>query len=270
MIADSLKSLLKLALHPRRAAIKAEPRPRPLIILGNGPSLNDTMADHAAALRANPLMAVNFFANSPVFSELKPEFYVLADPHFFDSAADPNVSRLLAALEAVDWPMTLFVPFGARCSIKNGMVAVKRYPMTAIEGARTLERAAYSLRLGMPRPRNVLIPAIMVGAWLGFGEIYIVGADHTWPRTVSVNERNEVVSVQPHFYKEDERELDRIRVTYLGVRLHELLDSWRIAFGSYHRIRRWADGRGLKIFNATTPESFIDAFERRPLPHERD
>lgn len=267
-LCETLTSLVKLCLHPRRASVSAAPRPRPLIILGNGPSLNDTLASSLPALESHPLMAVNFFANSPLFARLKPEFYVLADPHFFANPDDPNVSRLMTSLAAADWPLTLFLPFGAAAPALGANVRVERFPMTAVEGSARLERLAYSARLAMPRPRNVLIPSIMLGVWLGFTEIYIVGADHSWPTTVSVNERNEVVSVQPHFYKEDNRELERIRVNYLHRPLHDVMLSWYIAFRSYHQIERWAARRSVSIFNAT-PGSFIDAFTRKRLPDDR-
>lgn len=259
-ITQIIKSLAKLALSPRRASIKKAPRPLPLIILGNGPSLNRTLAEHRAALESHPLLAVNFFANSPQFRELKPEYYVLADPHFFSNPEDANVAALMENLRAVDWPMTLFLP--VKKDFPN--LKVEQFPLTAVEGSAALEATAYSARLGMPRPRNVLIPSIMIGIWLGYNEIYIVGADHSWPSSVSVNERNEVVTVQPHFYKEDSREQERIRTTFLRIPLHSLLESWRIAFYSYHQIRRWADKIGVRIFNAT-PGSFIDAFERKSL-----
>lgn len=259
-IIDTAKSLGKLALKPRRASVKSCERNEPLIILGNGPSLNQTLENHRHALESHPLLAVNFFANSPEFFRLKPEYYVLADPHFFDNPDDVNVSALMRNLQAVDWPMTLFLP--VKKAFPN--LRVEYFPMTAVEGASWLENAAYAARRGMPRPRNVLIPSIMIGIWLGYKEIYIVGADHSWPSTVRVNERNEVVSLQPHFYKEDARETERIRTVYLNIPLHSLLESWRVAFHSYHQIQRWAQKIGVHIYNAT-PESFIDAFQRKSL-----
>lgn len=257
-----LKSLIKLALTPKRASFGPKPQTKPLIILGNGPSLNATIAESRTALNENPLLAVNFAANAPIFFELKPQYYVLADPHFFFATGDVNVCRLINSLNAVDWQMTLFVPFATRVNLSNPNVKIERFPMTAVEGSPKLERMAYSARRGMPRPRNVMIPSIMIGAWLGFKEIYLTGADHSWSKTLSVTERNEVVSIQPHFYEEDSRELERIRVTQMNMKLHELFMHWHVAFRSYHQIRRWADRVGIKIYNAT-PESFIDAFPRK-------
>ena len=113
----------------------------------------------------------------------------------------------------------------------------------------------------MPRPRNVLIPSIMLGIALGFSTIYVAGADHSWTRTLSVDDDNRVVSIQPHFYKEDEREEKRVRKDYMNYPLHMILQSFYVAFRSYFTIARYARHRSVKIFNIT-PGSFIDAFPR--------
>lgn len=259
-----IKSLIKLLMSPRRASFKASTRTNPLLIMGNGPSLSRTLEESTEALAGNPLMAVNFFANTPVFCRLKPEFYVLADSHFFRNASDPNVSRLMENLKNVDWPMTLFVPFGAKVSLSNPNIKIERFPLKAMEGPKWFREMMFAARIGMPRPRNVLIPSIMVGFWLGFKDIYICGADHTWIKTLSVNDRNEVISIQPHFYEEDDRELERQRVDYLRIPLHQVLESQAIAFRAYHTIQDFAAPRGCRIFNAT-PGSYIDAFPRQQL-----
>ncbi len=259
-----IKSIVKLLMSPRAASFKASEQTKPLIILGNGPSLAQTFAEAGEALEENPLLAVNFFANTPEFQRLKPEFYVLADPHFFVNVDDPNVRRLMESFEAVDWEMTLFVPFGVKPLVSNGKIRIERFPMKAMEGPKWFREMMFGARLGMPRPRNVLIPSIMIAIWLGFREIYICGADHTWIRTLSVNNRNEVVSIQPHFYEEDDREVARQRVDYLKIPLHQVLNSQAIAFRAYHTIQDYASGRGVKIFNATSG-SFIDAFPRKNL-----
>ncbi len=267
-LSENITSIAKLILHPGKARITRSEEAEagaPLIILGNGPSLNDTLAADGDVMKQLPLMAVNFAANTPVFHELKPRYYVLADPHFFKNAKDPNVASLIDNLQSVDWPMTLFVPKGTRFKSKNEMLTVERFPMTGVEGSAWIERAAYRSRRAMPRPRNVLIPSIMIGIWLGFHQIYLTGADHSWMSTIRVNEQNEVLSRQPHFYKDNEQELNRIRVDYLHLPLHEVVKSFYIAFRAYHQIQRFARSAKVAIYNST-PGSFIDAFPRKPLP----
>ncbi len=267
-IGRSFKSVVKLVLHSHKSTVsKIASEKDSIIIMGNGPSLNDTIANHEDILNAMPTLAVNFAANAPQFRSLKPNYYVLADPHFFIASSDANVVKLRENLTAVDWQMTIFVPFEARKSgfaIENSNVKVEYFNFLAVEGFEWLENWAYSAGRGMPRPRNVLIPSIMLAMQMGYGTIYVTGADHSWTKTISVNERNEVISIQPHFYKENKEEEKRIRVDYLKYPLHQIIYSFYLAFKAYHEIQRYALTRGVKIYNATH-DSFIDAFPRRKL-----
>lgn len=90
-----------------------------LIVMGNGPSLRDTVRDHKDVLQSHPTLAVNFAANTPEFAELKPSIYVLADPHFFrrgddGKSSDSNVERLWHNISSADWTMSLYVPCKAK------------------------------------------------------------------------------------------------------------------------------------------------------------
>lgn len=265
----SMKSIVKMALQSRRATISrdAEADSHPLVILANGPSLRKTIAERLDDLKDMPTMAVNFAALADEFTKIRPGRYILADPHFFEHGSDKNVARLWSRLAAVDWPMTLYVD-ARQCRKALSMavlpphVRVETFNAVGVEGWQWLETAAYRSRLAMPRPRNVLIPAIMTGIAAGFKEIYIAGADHSWLQSIWVTEDNEVVSVQPHFYKEDEDEKKRVVNEYKSYRLHQILESFRVAFESYHRIARYARRAGVRIYNSTSG-SYIDAFERK-------
>ena len=267
-LGQTAKSIVKLLTQRRRATItKADAdTSRPLIILANGPSLNQTIAESLPSLQAHPTLAVNFAANAPEFRTLRPRYYVFIDPHFFSATDDPNVTRLWDNLARVDRPMTLIVPARRRRLIpKSVNIDTLTVNDIAVEGFLPLENAAFARGWGMPRPRNVLIPSIMAAIAMGFKEIYLTGADHSWMKTISVNDNNQVVSIQPHFYKDNDKELARVRTDYLHRPLHTILDSFRIAFASYHTIARFAATRGIRIVNST-PGSYIDAFPRAPLP----
>lgn len=263
----SLKSLVKIALKGRRPSVtKADRGDRRLIIMGNGPSLATNIAEDLELLQRSDTMAVNFAANAPEFESLRPDYYLLADPHFFSAhGTDQNVDRMFDRINTlVTWPMTLYVPVGSRPHVSNPNVRVERFNMLGVEGFPALERMAYDRGLGMPRPRNVLIPAIMTGILAGYRHIDILGADHSWLRTLSVSDDNTVVSVQPHFYKDNDEEKERVTAVYRDVRLHDILLSFHIAFRSYHAIERYARARGVEICNCT-PGSYIDAFKRKTL-----
>lgn len=269
----TLRSIAKIALQSRCLVPAKIPADKAIVVLGNGPSLNTTIEQSLDVLRSLPCMAVNFAALADVLREIRPQYYVLADPHFFieDGGEGSNLSRLRDAFKRIDWPMTLFVPArcvkAARRFYASANVSLRPFNAVGVEGWRPLVHAAFRLGLGMPRPRNVLIPAIMLAIGEGFGTVYVAGADHSWTATLSVTDENEVVSVQPHFYADSGHEEARVRHEYQGYRLHQIMESFTIAFRSYHEIAAWAQRRGVDIVNVT-PGSFIDAFRRGRLPQK--
>lgn len=272
-IIDAAASMGKAMLLSRRPSPAGSPKKGRLIIMGNGPSLRDTIANHRETLKTADTMAVNFAANADTYRELQPNLYVLADPHFFRTDAedgkssDPNVVRLWGNIAATGWPMTLYVPCSATLPEGiggNGHITVKRYNLTPGEGMRGPVHWLYRHGFAMPRPRNVLIASIMVALREGYRDISIVGADHTWSRDLWVDDRNRVISVQKHFYKDNDKEFERVAQEYAGYHLHDILNSLTIAFRSYHQIADYAATLGANITNCT-PGSFIDAFPRAAL-----
>lgn len=263
-------SVLKTILMSGKASSAGETKTGRLIILANGPSLRKTIDDHAVFLKSNSLMAVNFFANSPEYDQLRPEYYVLADNHFFEErSSDQNVIKLWDNLALTSWDMTLFIPVAKRNCLNRlarlpENVTLKFYNLTPAEGWNKVIFPLFDKGLSMPRPRNVLIPSIMLAIREGYKDIIITGADHSWSKTLWVDDNNNVVSVQPHFYKDNEKERERVRNEYAGYHLHDILNSLTIAFRSYFTIADYARERGVTIRNAT-PGSFIDAFDRVTL-----
>lgn len=268
--AASVASILKVALLSRPAAPRIKKTDgKTIVIMGNGPSLRATIDNRLDWLLSHDLMAVNFAANTPDFSNLRPSQYILADGHFFSGiSTDPNVRRLWDELNRVSWEMTLWVPrrsfhLAKALALGNDNLRLKTFNLTPVEGERHLCHALFDAGLGMPRPRNVMVPAIMTAIREGYSKIYLCGADHTWTRTLSVDDENFVVSVQPHFYKDNDKEHERVRSAYAGLHLHDVLGSMTVAFRSYWHIADYARRRGVEIINAT-PGSMIDAFPREP------
>lgn len=263
-------TLLKALLLSRPVTAMPRAISERIIILGNGPSLRTALTEDAAALRSNTLMAVNFAANTPEIRALKPRYYILADGHFFEGEKrDENVEKLWDNLVATDYEMTLFVPTArkkwAEMRLKGSPVKVATFNLTPAEGFSAVTSLLFRMRMAMPRPRNVMIPAIMAAIAMGYKEIYLAGADHTWSRSLWVDDQNRVISVQPHFYADNEKERERVENEYAGYHLHDILGSMTIAFRSYVEIADYARKCGIDIYNST-PGSFIDAFPRRRLP----
>ena len=238
-----------------------------LIILGNGPSLRNAIDNDFDWLVSHDLMAVNFAALAPDFFRLRPKYYILADAHFFNSLhSDSNVRKLWETFCKVSWDITLLIPSKFKHLAKPLLmhaheIKVRYFNLTPVEGFKWLSHILFSAGLGMPRPRNVLIPALMEGIRLGYSTIFLCGADHSWTKTLDVDNDNFVISIQPHFYEDNEEEHKRVRETYKNLRLHDVLGSMVVAFKSYWDIADYAKKRNVRIVNKT-PGSMIDAFPR--------
>lgn len=270
----SAASVAKVALksrHPRKS--RPADSAREIVILGNGPSLRDTMDNHWDSLMARSRMAVNFAAVADEFKKLCPDFYIMIDPLMFPPDGASGASRsseLWCRLREVDWPMTLFVPYSRltdarRLLGENPSVTVSPVNITPVEGWRWLTRKLFRRGLGMPRPRNVLVAAVMAAIGEGFGRIILSGADHTWSHTLRVDNHNRICMVVEHFYADRCSEDLQVAEAYRGVKLHDVLESLSIAFRSYFQIRDYAHAVGVRIVNVT-PSSMIDAFPRGSFP----
>lgn len=261
----TLASFIKIPIMSRRPSPKSRDCKDTIIIMGNGPSLRDAMEQDRDVLMAYPRLAVNLSALTPDFRDLRPDYYILADIAFFLKEKTGKVPQLWEALRSVDWQMTLFLPATARKmpEVKSlpANITLKFYNLTPAEGFRCVMHPLYDSGLAMPRPRNVLIPSIISSMREGFRKIVLIGADHNWSKTLWVTERNRVVSVQPHFYKDDDAELRRAEEIFKNVHIHDVYENYAIAFRSYFNVKAYADRRGVEILNAT-PGSFIDAFPR--------
>jgi hypothetical protein len=79
------------------------------LILANGPSLNRTVREAPDFVKGKTLLAVNFCVTSPMFEQLRPEIYLIADPLFW-IVPEKRVQLFRTLAEKTAWPMNLFIP----------------------------------------------------------------------------------------------------------------------------------------------------------------
>ncbi len=288
-IVKSLLSLIRVAVMskfflPNRKPVNSK---KELYILGNGPSLNKFLNEHQERLSSCSKIAVNYFARTKEYQVIQPDFYVIISPEYFrveekKDWADDRELTLQLIKDTTKWEMTLMLP-----AIAKGHPLVKKYfnrhphisiyyiNNTPVDGFRRLTHLLYSHNFGIPRPHNVLIPAIWFGIKFGFKSIYITGSDHSWLKDLSVSPQNEVLLTQKHFYdKQAEKEkTDKNKATpqamYKGTsknkrKLHEVLHKFMVSFESYWDLKSYAESKNVEIINLTL-DSYIDAFEKREL-----
>lgn len=266
MLLKSFGSMLKIMLVSGKSGysgIRAEKDE--LLILGNGPSLRKILDEKQDFIRNRDLMVVNFSSTSADYQELKPRYYLLMDPAFFENAA--TVEKVFNPMvERTSWKMKLFVPVTARKYRRwqeilgeNSNIDIVFFNPTPVEGYKSFCHFCYDRGWGMPRPRNVLVACCMVSLKLPYERIYLAGADHSWMKEIWVDDNNVVQEDRAHFY--DKKGTTRVTSPY---KLYMLVESMAIAFRSYLYVEEYSRKLGKKIINVSDG-SYIDAFERMKI-----
>lgn len=273
MLWQSLLSVVKIVLQSK--LVTRLPghfsNPDELLILANGPSLKRTVEESADFVRGKTLLAVNFCVTSPMFEQLKPELYLIADPLFW---IVPEKRELLfrTMAEKTTWDMNFLLPARALKNKEwqpllagNPHIRLYIYNTTPIEGFQGFCNWIFSKGWGVPRPHNVLIPSIAMGIRLPFKKIYLAGADHSWLPEITVTDDNVVLMHQKHFYDQNKSKAATVTQENLhSARLYTILYHMYVAFKSYFVLEDYARSRGKEVINVT-PGSYIDAFKRMKI-----
>lgn len=268
-------SILRIFLFSKwfRSKNKKASDRKDIFILANGPSLNDEIAQLSSDFFINrDVLVVNYFVFSELYEKFQPKYYVLSAPDFFYDTPSPdfveNVDKLFTGIEnRTSWEMTLYIPFLAKkhkkwqSRIKNPKIKIHYYNTAVAEGSYSLVKFMLNKQLGMPRVQNVLIPSLVFMIQKRVKDIYLFGVDHSWLRQINVNEQNDVLMSHPHFY-EKKIETTKVKKNEQDTRkLHEVLHKFYFTFKSYFTLRRYAQDKGIRIYNLTKG-SYIDAFDR--------
>lgn len=250
------------------------------IILGNGPSLKETLAEHDGALQGKDSVCVNDFADSPFFIKLKPSFYVMTDPVYWARDAADHFRESFRRYNelirtTVNWPLTLFLPAAARrwnffmdLPRQNPRVAIHYLNTTEIDCFRRLRFFLYRHGLAIPMMQNVLVAAIYVALQAGYKTIYVIGADHSWHESLYVDEHNRLFLKNDRVQDTEEQHLSPFYINpghTIPYTMHKLLGDFSRMYAGYEELEAYAKSLGAKIYNASE-KSYIDAFERKEFP----
>lgn len=254
--------------------VKKEPREKPLYLLVNGPSLNSSLKHiiENKEYETADLMTVNFMVSDERFNILHPLYHTISDPMFYNfPGEEERVEAFFRDINCkVSWPLYLCVPYRFwrdkqwRKKFTNHNLAFIPFNTTtpAYDSLGLMFFAKKGL-LGADYG-SVIHHGIYTGMLLGYKQIHLFGADHTFFDGLCVNSKNQVCRRTSHFYETDEEEKP-ISHTYTGVRTpytmsHFLNENARI-FKGHDILRLVADHFNINIINRT-PNSMIDSYER--------
>jgi hypothetical protein len=239
-------------------------------VLGNGPSLSDSLTTFNFSERNSSLLVVNNFAVDKIFLKFKPDYYVLLDPSYKNDSKRSDIEQTWDAISRVDWGMTLFVPnsfgisFVSNKLMNNKKIKIIFYNYVIFQGYKGISYFLYKKGLASPQFYNVLGASIFIALLIGYKKIYVFGADHSWFKDLVVNENNEVCRKDIHFYdKNKQLELTKVvnNIDKKSIKLSSFFMTMSIVFRSYEILNEFSLYLNSVIVNKSS-ESFIDAFSR--------
>lgn len=244
-----------------------------LFVLATGPSFNEDLKRYRESIKADDSMALNMFATSPLFGELKPRVYLLVDPIWFKPARlmgefRPKYESLRETLlQKVSWEMSLIVPDDAGGSEMvrelraNGKIKVFHY-----NGRRGLDGrlGLWLLKKGLVAPpgQTVANTAAGLGVLLGYREVWMLGIDTSMHTMMRVDqETNEMYLENSHFYGTKKEKGYKGGNAKRPYSVAYFLSAVSKMFIGYERVRELADYCGVRVINASS-FSWVDSLER--------
>lgn len=248
--------------HGARADL-TEPLDKPVMVLGNGPSLNDIDLPAVAAAGIE-LACVNFFpSRNDAFWSLHPSYLVLIDPAFFTHT--PEVDQLWNALEKVTWPMRVLIPQGSRPPIQNDQLRFERLsdfilPGEALPGLRDW---LYRRNLAAPGFRNVTIGAGGYFISRRVPHLYYAGIDMSEFKQLFVDEENRIYVDSIHSYGTNRR----YQTSVAPGQFYRLLGMYQTMFAQFYQLAQYALRQGVPVTNLSV-NSYVDVFEKSRQFHQ--
>lgn len=275
LLLKTIRSSIRILLHSRYQLIEPVGEGRTLIVCGNGPSLGEQINKYPEIFQNNDVLCVNAMCTTEWFAVVKPKYYCIMDP---SAIRDPkevtsyvrkHIDAMWDGFNSVDWDMELIVPrYFAKSEffqerIKKVRARIRYINLVPFEGFSIVGDWALRRQLCSIGGQTVVTAAVFYGMCRDYKEIYLLGAELNWLKSVVVDEDNKLFFDDSHFYG---REVRRPMLDEFGnsIRMAEYLGYERRSFREYERLEEYSKKRGLKIYNAT-PNSLVDAFERKHL-----
>lgn len=274
---------VKKRLFPKKQPVhhplpKMEHKNNRMVVIGTGPSLKKTLELYMPQLQQSDCVMVNFSANTPLFEQIKPAYYVMMDPGWITRDEELGES-IRACVDAIvsktTWPMKIVLPSHLRSwwavnefkKNRNITVLFDGGVWSLLQGEK-LFKALDENRVSPPT-YTVLTYCIYMSLYWRYEETYLVGADTTFTRDMYVGQKDNVLyTIDTHYYDNAEVCPEPTDPEFKGhpfgrtmeTELYELY----MMFYEYRIMREYAEWKGLKLYNASE-FSMIDCLERKKL-----
>ncbi|MDF2531606.1 MAG: hypothetical protein K0Q65_1187 [Clostridia bacterium] len=240
----------------KNVALKNIHQNKRCFILGNGPSL----ANQDLTLLKNDIkIVVSSFYRHPQMEEIHPEYWVVADPLFWQQPEN-TLDPLLNALQSKRFRTKFFMPSeGASLLIERADAGANVDPhifhynhnLTGIEDIDLSQEVP-------PWGQNVICTALMLAFHLGCSDIYLMGCDHTWWEYTKEKYVEDALQ-HAHFYQNPvELKLPTFPELLTYEELQQAIMNQR---RQYELLKAYGEKKHQHVYNATQG-GLLDIFPR--------
>jgi len=230
-------------------------------IMGTGPSIKD---QDILRLKNEYTFVVNNFFKHERFKELRPKFFAYIDPAGFHDGADSNYwsEQFFGNADLINSvPMTSFFHIKAQNLLETKNLFKSHNVHYLVTDGFFKENLNFNTDISkvIPNSKNVIISCIVIAAYMGFEEIYLLGCEHDFLASPTNYEWSR------HFYKSDNFNMNNpedVKKYNLTVTSYEsVINHASKLFQNYRLLKTKLakEKPNVKIYNAT-PNSFLDVF----------
>jgi hypothetical protein len=271
-------SLFKILVKSKVVTFNEIPQ-NDIYVLGSGPSLKDILENKISKLINKDVVVFNFFANSSYYETLKPKYYVLVDGSFWINNLNDYVKDLdkrerlyikrkelfNKIIYTTNWDMTIYFPVEAKANKElnnlfndNKKIKIAYINTVSYRGFSGLGNWLRKKSLVGFIYQNCILGGLYISIMNRYKNIYILGADHDWVKNMKVNNKNELLLYDVHFYDKN------LKPIILESNLYNEYKAFYVLFGEYIEVKKFAKYMEVNIFNATDG-GMLDVFDRKEL-----
>ena len=232
-------------------------------IIGSGPSIKD---QDLLKLHNEQTFVVNTFWNHPQYKEISPKYYVLLDGDVFPQPGQKLnffVEQFLAKINLLSsCPTGFFFHVSSRDFMEKNNVFSNNKIHYIFSQGNLKDNLDFNIDIDkmVPYGKNVIVSSIMIAAYMGFEEIYLLGCEHDFLAYPSYKHYEKF----PHFFSNPYNLSEKEDTGYYAMAImpyEKHIYSSLILFKNYRLLKEKLAIKkpAIKIYNAT-PNSFLDVF----------
>ncbi|MEG2587496.1 MAG: hypothetical protein RSA05_05205 [Cetobacterium sp.] len=247
-------------------------------ILGNGPSSLKTFYNRYK--KGDKVIVCNFFLKNEHFFKIKPKYYIIIDPYFYEYKNNQKLDEFYNKLNKIDWDINLILlghlekEMKSRLPITNSKIKILRLKYAPLEIMNKYVYKLYKFNLATPKFQNVIVSSIYISLNLGFKNLFLHGVESNSVNNFKIDKDNNILLQEEHSYGKSIINLtdeNGDMPKYLGLfrkgEFYKRLKCEVDMFYNYYLLEKYSKHLKSQIINYT-PFSYIDAFEKKNCDRE--